>query len=109
MKYCIHLLLLLTSLHSWANNPDLNETLVRIINQINAIMPLLDEAQQQINPNARIQLHIEDFDDMQQKHHNGLRHDLLQIRNGLIDYINEPVIAPRLIKPLATDFVRKPS
>jgi hypothetical protein len=97
-----------TSLHGWANNPDLNETLVRIINQINAIMPLLDEAQTQITPNARIQLHIEGFEDAKGQHHAGLREDLLSIRNGLIDYINQPIIAPRSIKPLEMDFVRKP-
>ncbi len=34
--------------------------------------------------------------------------DLLNIRNGLIDYINQPIIAPRKIKPLEMDFVRKP-
>lgn len=108
MKRILCLILMMISLHSWANNPDLNETLVRIINQLNAIMPLLDEAQAQISPNARIQLQIEGFEDAQNQHHAGLREDLLNIRNGLIDYINQPVIAPRKIKALEMDFVRKP-
>lgn len=108
MKPLLCVILLLTSLQTWANNPDLNETLVRIINQINAIMPLLDEAQTQINPNARIQLQIESFEDTQGQPHAGLREDLLSIRNGLIDYINQPIVAPRKIKPLELDFVRKP-
>lgn len=108
MKRLLCLILLITSFSTWANNPDLNETLVRIINQINAIMPLLDEAQNEISPNARIQLHIEGFKDAQGEHHAGLREDLINIRNALIDYINQPVIAPRKVKPLAMDFVRKP-
>ncbi len=99
---------MIISLQCSANNPDLNETLVRIINQINAIMPLLDEAQTQITPNDRIQLQIESFEDAQGQHHAGLKEDLLNIRNGLIDYINQPIIAPRKIKPLEMDFVRKP-
>ncbi|KTC66357.1 Uncharacterised protein (plasmid) [Legionella adelaidensis] len=108
MKRILYLVLLTVSLQSWASNPDLNETLVRIINQINAIMPLLDEAQLQITPNTHIQLQIEGFEDGQGQHHAGLREDLMNIRNGLIDYINEPVIAPRKIKALEMDFVRKP-
>lgn len=108
MKRIVCLTLMMISLHSWANNPDLNETLVRIINQINAITPLLDEAQTQITPNTRIQLQIEGFEDAQGQHHAGLREDLINIRNGLIDYINQPIIAPRKIKTLEMDFVRKP-
>jgi len=108
MKQILTILLLIISLASHANNSNLNETLVRIINQINAIMPLLDEAQSEINPTAHIQLHIESFKDNQDHIHNGLRNDLLMIRNGLIEYINQPVIAPRKVKPLNSDFVGKP-
>ncbi len=108
MKRLLTLMLVFISLTAQANNPNLNETLVRIINQINAIMPLLDEAQNELNPNARIQLHIESFKDDEGHHHAGVRENLLMIRNGLIDYINQPVIAPRKIKPLNHDFVSKP-
>ncbi|WP_044543333.1 hypothetical protein, partial [Legionella pneumophila] len=72
MKRLLCLTLIMISLQCSANNPDLNETLVRIINQINAIMPLLDEAQTQVTPNARIQLQIEGFEDLQGQHHSGL-------------------------------------
>ena len=108
MKRTLTLMLFLISFSLHASNPNLNETLVRIINQINAIMPLLDEAQAEINTNARIQLHIESVKDDEGHHYAGVREDLLMIRNGLIDYINQPVIAPRKIKPLNNDFVRKP-
>lgn len=108
MKKMLTLILLLVSLTGHANNPNLNETLVRIINQINAIMPLLDEAKTELNPHARVQLQIEGFNDDHDQHHAGVREDLLMIRNGLIDYINQPVIAPRKVKPLNNDFVRKP-
>lgn len=108
MKRLICLALLITSFTTNASDSNLNETLVRIINQINAIKPLLDEAQSEISPNARVQLHINGFEDAQGHYHAGLRDDLLSIRNGLIDYINQPAIAPRKVKPLALDFVRKP-
>jgi len=108
MKRMLTLMLVLISLTGHTNNQNLNETLVRIINQINAILPLLDEAQTEINPHARIQLHIESFKDNDGHHYAGVREDLLMIRNGLIDYINQPVIAPRKVKPLNRDFVSKP-
>lgn len=108
MKRLICLVLLIISFTTNASDSNLNETLVRIINQINAIKPLLDEAQAEISPNARVQLHIDGFKDREGNYHPGLRDDLLSIRNGLIDYINQPVIAPRKVKPLAGYFVRKP-
>ncbi|VEG92561.1 RAQPRD family integrative conjugative element protein [Legionella spiritensis] len=108
MKRILLSILVFVTVTGHANNANLNETLVRIINQINAIMPLLDEAQTELDPNARIQLHVESFNDDQGRHYAGVREDLLMIRNGLIDYINQPVIAPRRIKPLNNDFVRKP-
>ncbi|WP_115304162.1 hypothetical protein [Legionella beliardensis] len=88
-----------------ADNAALNETLVRLINQINAMMPLLDEAQDEQEPNARIALHVERFVDGEGKTHAGLRDDLVAIRNSLIDFINQPAIAPKIIKPLALDYV----
>ena len=108
MKRILLAALFFISVTGFANNANINETLVRIINQINAIMPLLDEAETELNPNARIQLHLKSFTDNEGHQHAGVREDLLMIRNGLIDYINQPVIAPRKIKPLNNDFVRKP-
>jgi len=103
-------LVLIISLLSTTTNASeeaLNQTLVRVINQLNAIMPLLDEAQTEIEPNTRIQLHIEAFEGADGKTHLGLRNDLVLIRNALIDYINKPAIEPKTIKPLALDFIGK--
>ncbi|MBA2649346.1 MAG: hypothetical protein H0U75_07085 [Legionella sp.] len=107
MKKVLLLLILSLPIVSHANEEALNQTLVRIINQINATMPLLDEAQTEIEPNTRIQLHINNFEGPDGKTHTGLRTDLLIIRNALIDYINEPAIEPKKIKPLPLDFVEK--
>ena len=101
------LMLSMTCFATHASEEALNQTLVRVINQINAIMPLLDEAETEIEPNTRIQLHIESFEGSDGKSHPGLRNDLLVIRNALIDYINKPAIEPKTIKPLALDFIGK--
>ncbi|MHA3183305.1 hypothetical protein ACX1EY_14140 [Legionella pneumophila] len=107
MKRLLLVLMLSLPFASHASEEALNQTLVRVINQINAVMPLLDEAQSEIEPNTRIQLHIESFEGSDGKTHAGLRNDLLAIRNALIDYINKPAIEPKTIKPLSLDFIGK--
>ncbi|HAT2079980.1 hypothetical protein [Legionella pneumophila] len=107
MKRLFLILILSLPLVSNASEEALNQTLVRVINQINAVMPLLDEAQSEIEPNTRIQLHIKSFEGADGKTHAGLRSDLLAIRNALIDYINKPAIEPKTIKPLSLDFIGK--
>ncbi|HAT8391440.1 hypothetical protein SDC14_14555 [Legionella pneumophila serogroup 1] len=107
MKRLLLILMLSLPLVSHASEEALNQTLVRVINQINAVMPLLDEAQSEIEPNTRIQLHIESFEGADGKTHAGLRNDLLAIRNALIDYINKPAIEPKTIRPLSLDFIGK--
>lgn len=107
MKRIVLALLFTLSFSAQANEEALNQTLVRVINQINAIMPLLDEAKGEIEPNTRMQLHIEPFEGADGKTHAGLRSDLLSIRNALIEYINKPAIEPKTIKPLALDFIGK--
>jgi hypothetical protein len=106
-RFILMLMITLTTLTTHASDEALNQTLVRIINQINAITPLLDEAQEEIEPNARITLHIDAFEGADGKHHAGLRNDLMSIRNALIEYINKPAIAPKTIQPLALDFIGK--
>ena len=91
----------------FCSQAELNKTLVRVINQINATLPLLDEAEEEIEPNARVQLHISAFEGSEGKTHPGVREDLVAIRNALIGYINKPAIEPKTIKPLAFDFVGK--
>lgn len=103
-RFILMMILSCSSMMLHADDAGLNETLVRIINQINAIQPLLDEAKLQVYPNQRIQFHVEHFEGPDGKQHPGLRGDLLSIRNALIDVINHPVIAPRVIEPLALDF-----
>ena len=106
-KIIIAVCLYITAFVTYATDDELNITLVRVINQINAILPLLDEAEDEIKPNARIQLHIGAFDGADGAKHPGVRDDLKSIRNALIDYINKPAIEPKTVKPLAFDFVGK--
>ncbi len=106
-KFLMMCCLGLSSIGAYASQSELNNILVRVINQINATLPLLDEAKNEIEPNSRIQLHIESFEGEDGKQRPGVRNDLLTIRNALIDYINKPDIEPKIIKPLELDFIEK--
>lgn len=98
--------MMLSSL-SFCGQEELKATLVRIINQLNATLPLLDEAEEEIEPNSRIRLHIKSFEGADNKTHSGVRDDVVAIRNGLIEYINKPAVEPKTIKPIQFDFIGK--
>lgn len=106
-KIVIAVFLYIGAFVTYATDAELNNVLVRVINQINAILPLLDEANDEILPNARIRLHIDKYEGVDGAQHSGVRDDLTSIRNALIDYINKPAIEPKTVKPLAFDFVGK--
>lgn len=92
---------------AYASNPELNETLVRVIHELNAILPLLDEARDELKATSRIQFHVDTFKTADGKTHAGLRDDVLKMREALIAFINEPALAPKDIKPLALDYIGK--
>ena len=106
-KIVVALCLYITAFVVYATDEELNTTLVRVINQLNAVLPLLDEAEDEMEPNARIRLHIDAFEGADGVIHPGVRSDIKSIRNALIDYINKPAIEPKTVKPLAFDFVGK--
>ena len=106
-KIVIAICLYMSAFVVYATDEELNTTLVRVINQLNAVLPLLDEAEDEIEPNARIRLHIDAFEGSDGATHPGVRNDIKSIRNALIDFINKPAIEPKTVKPLACDFVGK--
>ena len=100
--------LLVFSFTAQAQNVELNETLVRIINQLNVITPLLDEAKSQTKSHVKVQIHIDDFKDNLGRNHLGLKSELQAIRAQLIAFINDPNQSPNTVKPLKHDFVSTP-
>ena len=88
-----------------ADNEAMKEVLIRVVNQIDAIMPLLEEAQWQQEKETMTQFHFEEFMDAQGRKHGGLRGDLLAVREGIIAHINNPTIEPRYSAPIEADYV----
>lgn len=93
------------SFASLADNAQMNESLVQIIAQLNATLPLIDTAERQQDPNTAVQFHFDAWVDAKGVKHAGLRQDILAIRQGIIEQINQPAMEPRTIKPLNHDFI----
>ena len=105
MKRLVIGLLCLASLSAKANEIEMNKTLVQIINQINAIMPLIDEAKSVQPKGTRVKFNLEKYKNSKGVYVNGIREDLLAIKQGVIEYINKPDITPKTIDSLEFDFV----
>ncbi|MES9885869.1 MAG: RAQPRD family integrative conjugative element protein [Candidatus Sedimenticola sp. 6PFRAG1] len=69
--------------------------LARIIHELQAIQPLITEAESQANPDARIRFQYD-----------WLRQDLNRIRLGIQEHIDTPRSEPRTFPPLRGDYRR---
>ena len=86
----------------------LNEQLVRIINQLNAIKPIIKEAERYQSQGAPVKLHLTAFKGSDNQIHNGVLEDIELIKQGLIAYINRPAVAPKKVSPIEGDFIETP-
>ncbi len=71
------------------------EVLARINHELQTIIPLINQAVSQANPDARIQFQYD-----------WLKQDIDQIRRGIQEHINTPRSEPRTFPPLHGDYRR---
>ncbi len=71
-----------------------NIELAQISNVLNAVYPLIAEAEKEADPNARVKFH---YDWLQQ--------DIQGIQSGIAQKINAAKIEPRVVKPLKSSFI----
>ena len=69
------------------------EALARLIHEIEAFTPLIDTAEAQASPDARIRFRYD-----------WLRQDLIGIRAGIQQHIDAPRVEPRTFPPLRGDY-----
>jgi RAQPRD family integrative conjugative element protein len=79
--------------------------LIQIINQLDAIQPLILAAQHEQPPNTRIHFHYTKFNNNQGQICNGLLEDIQNIKSGVNEELNSVAIEPRAIKPLNGDYI----
>lgn len=89
----------------YADTQSMNEDLVRLVAGLDALLPIIADAESRQDPNAPVQFHFVDWRDAKGIKHNGLKEDVLAMRAGIVSQINQPVFAPRTLAPLANDYV----
>ena len=87
------LVLALASNHASADAQNEREVLARLVNELEALEPLLDAAEAEANPDARVRFRYD-----------WLRADLRQIESGIQDHIEAPHVEPRTFPPLRGDY-----
>ena len=92
----------------YADSEQMNETLVRIIHQLQAIKPLIAKAEEEQPQNPRVNVHFDRFQDADGKWHNGLRQDVDDIEQSLKQIVNQAGIEPRRYSSMKDDFIESP-
>jgi len=69
--------------------------LARIAHELDALLPIVQQAETQANKDQRVQFE-----------YNWLRQDIARLRAGIVEYINTPRIEPRSYEPLSGDYRR---
>jgi RAQPRD family integrative conjugative element protein len=93
------------SLPAFCDQDQMKITLVKMVNQLEAMKPLITEAERQQSENPRIVLHFEDWTDSEGELHHGFRTDLEAMQTGLLEIINQEDTDPRSLPSLKGDFV----
>ena len=99
------MLLALADTDSPTTNDAEKAYLVQIINQLDAMQPLILAAQNAQLANKRVQFHYARYQDIQGQPQNGLLEDVRSIKTGITQYLNEPAIEPRSVQPLQGDYL----
>lgn len=90
---------------AYADTQDMNDDLVRLVAGLDALLPIIADAEGRQDKNAPVQFHFESWQDAKGVWHQGLKQDVLAMRQGIIGQINEPVFSPRTVTPLSEDYV----
>lgn len=90
---------------SFATTAQENMYLTQILNQLDAVQPLILKAQHAAPPNQRITFHYTQYRDASGKKHHGLLEDVHAIQDGIRAKLNATSIEPRNIKPLQGDYL----
>lgn len=91
------LALITVSSISFADTTQMNTSLERIRMILRQVNPLINLAEQQQDPNARVQFQFK-----------ALRQDVGRIQAGIAQSINRVSIQPRVVKPLSGDYLPVP-
>ena len=106
IKKSFAFLLGLSCAHLATANPEAEKVyLTQIVNQLDALQPLIIAASGAQSPDQRVTFHYQQYCDKQGRVHNGLLEDVQAVKAGVVEHLNAPAIEPRSIKPLQGDYL----
>jgi len=79
--------------------------LVQLINQLNAMLPIIRMAEKSQPKNQRVNFRYYAWKDAGGNKHNGLLEDVQAIKTGIEEKLNAITIEPRAIAPMGGDYV----
>ena len=102
IKKSFYLLLGLSCFHMATANPEAEKVyLIQIVNQLDAMQPLIMAASDAQLPDQRITFHYQQYHDNQGHLHNGLLEDVQAVKAGILEHLHSPAIEPRLVRRLS--------
>ena len=89
---------------------NVSTTLARIINQLDAILPLIEqgEKEQARQPQKAVRFHFTGFVTQDKQYHQGLKEDVLAMRQSIVKAIHQTPVAAQAIQPLSLDYIDNP-
>lgn len=105
MIVIIAILMSLFSLQAIANETREKIYLIQIINQLEAIKPLVISAHQEQETGARIKFRYTSYHDANGVSHNGLLEDINAIEKGIQEKLNHTISEPRYFQTMNGDYL----
>lgn len=105
MKKYILVFLGLISMSLYAGEKEMNTYLFKIVQEIDAISPLIKMAEKESPKNSRIKFHFSKYTNGKGKNVNGLKDDLQEIKKSILEHIEKPRTSPRKIDEMNFDFI----
>ncbi len=88
-----------------ADDAQMRSSLVKMINQLQAMQQLVNQAEAEQSANPRIRVHFDGWIGPDGTSHQGLRQDIAMIQSALLQAVNTPLVEPRSYPPLNDDFI----
>ena len=107
MKKILLIIMLLSifSKNSLASDAQEKIYLTQILNQLNAMKPLILAAQKAQPENTRIPFHYTQYRDNQGQKHQGLLEDIQAIKAGIQQKLHDFNAEPRIFAPIKGDYL----
>ncbi len=103
---CLFSIFSIFSTNCFASSATEKMYLTQILNQIDAMQPLIIAAEKAQSANTRIKFHYTRYRDSYRNWHNGLLEDVQAVKSGIIQKLNNISVEPRVITPIKGDYIR---